>query len=385
MRFLLNLRLHKRKFNKVKRFLSIIASVLLSVAAGAQVVDPEPGFLTADGPYFFNDDSVCRTVSVGLDGRLVDSLGVVPDIFEVVSHDGEFRFNVRLHEVRRQPWFMEKTEKTYIISDPHGRMDCLVSILQAGGVIDNDLKWSFGPNRLIIIGDVMDRGDDVTQIYWLLYELELEAGQAGGSLVFVYGNHEPMVLGGDLRYTRAKYKSLADSLNLTVPSLYGRNTVLGNWLANANTMVMVGGDLFVHAGLSKDFADKKLSIPEVNELCSRGAFMTSSARKSDSDLMRFLFKNQGPLWYRGFFPHNKKYGKRLDRGALEAILRQYGASRVFVGHTVFSHIRTFYGGMAVTVDVDAKINRDKGRSRAVLMDGCNEYVVFDSGKKQLLN
>lgn len=365
----------------MKRFICIIASVLAAVAVNAQVVDPEPGFLTADGPYIFhNPDSPDRIITVGLDGQIKDTLAIAPESFEVVSHDGQFRFTVRLHEVERQPWQMERTAKTFILSDPHGRMDCLVSILKAGGVIDDNIKWAFGSNRLIMIGDVMDRGDDVTQIYWLLYELELEAKEAGGSLIFVYGNHEPMVLSGDLRYTRAKYKDLADTLGLKVPQLYGRNTEIGNWLAHANTIVMVGSDLFVHAGLSRDFAALNLSIPQVNEMCSRGAFMTSAQRKADSDVMRALFKNQGPVWYRGFFPHNKKYGKRIDRQGLESILQQYGARRVFVGHTIFKNVRTFFGGRVVAVDVDAKINHDKQRTRAIMMDAGGKYTVRDSGK-----
>lgn len=37
---------------------------------------------------------------------------------------------------------------------------------------------------------------------------------------------------------------------------------------------MIGNDLYVHAGLGKDFYDKNLSIPTVNEEMSKGLFMT---------------------------------------------------------------------------------------------------------------
>jgi Calcineurin-like phosphoesterase. len=255
----------------MKRLFLLFAVAFAATVCRAQVVDPEPGRLTADGPYIiYQEDGSARIITVGLDGSIIDTVGTVPQTFNVVSHDGQFSFDVRMHKVERQSWNLTKKVKTFILSDPHGRMDCLVSILKAGGVIDENLKWSFGPNRLVMIGDVMDRGDDVTQIFWLLYELELEAAEAGGSLTFVYGNHEPMVLAGDLRYTRKKYKDLAKQLQLTVPKLYGKNTEIGNWLAHTNTMVKVGDDLFVHAGLSKDFAAECLSIPEVNELYSRG-------------------------------------------------------------------------------------------------------------------
>lgn len=43
---------------------------------------------------------------------------------------------------------------------------------------------------------------------------------------------------------------------------------------------MIGNDLYVHAGLGKDFYDKNLSIPTVNEEMSKGLFMTKKNVKS---------------------------------------------------------------------------------------------------------
>lgn len=42
-----------------------------------------------------------------------------------------------------------KTRRTFILPDSHGRLDCLVSILQAGGVIDGNLDWTFDGDRLV--------------------------------------------------------------------------------------------------------------------------------------------------------------------------------------------------------------------------------------------
>mgnify|MGYP000243614500 CR=1 FL=1 len=36
------------------------------------------------------------------------------------------------------------------------------------------------------------------------YKLEEEAAKAGGHVSFMLGNHEPMVLANDLRYTKEK-------------------------------------------------------------------------------------------------------------------------------------------------------------------------------------
>lgn len=63
------------------------------------------------------------------------------------------------------------------------------------------------------------------------------------------------------------------------PRLFGPDTELGRWLGTRNTMQMIGNDLYVHAGLGKDFYDKNLSIPTVNEEMSKGLFMTKKNAK----------------------------------------------------------------------------------------------------------
>lgn len=364
---------------------SLILLTLPLLVALAQVVDPETHKLSADGPYIFHQaDGTARVISVDVDGNIVDTVGVAPKSFTVTSHDGRFSFDVTLHKTARQNWQLTKTQKTFVLSDPHGRMDCLVSILQAGGVINENLDWSFGSDRVVLIGDVMDRGDDVTQIFWLLYKLEAQAAEAGGSLSMVYGNHEGMVLAGDLRYCREKYKTLAETTGLTVPQLYGVDTEIGRWIGNFNTMMKIGDDLFVHAGLSKEFYELNLDIPTVNQMCSEGLFMTSKERQAHSDTMYLLFKTLGPVWYRGFFFKDKKYGGKMDSQTLNDILKFYQSSRVFVGHSIFKHVKKFFGGRVVAVDVDAKVNYLAGRSRAVLIDGNKDYAVFDSGEKKKL-
>lgn len=370
--------------NKFKIMLPMVA-LLLSAGLSAQVVDPEPGRLTGDGPYIiYQPDGRARVISVSTEGQIVDTLGVVPSSFNVVSHDGRFSFDVALHDIHKQPDVLDKTAKTCLLSDPHGRLDCFVSALQACGVVDSDLKWCFGPNRLVLDGDVMDRGDDVTQIFWLLYKLEEEAAEAGGSVSFLYGNHEPMVLAGDLRYTREKYKALADSCRLTVPLLYGPDTEIGRWIQASNAIIRVGEELVLHAGYGPDLLEEGLEMSEINEICARGLFMTSKERKADSELMHMMFKSHGPVWYRGYFSKDVKWGARMDNETLDEILERCGASRIWVGHTIFKDIRSFYGGRVVAIDVDARINHDKGRGRAVILDEDGAWIVRDSGKRKRL-
>lgn len=341
-----------------------------------------PDSLSADGPYIlYNANDSARVITVDVNGNIHDSVcASLPDdfSFEVVSHDRKHRFEVSLHQVERPGWKFTQPEKLFVMSDPHGNLDCVISLLQGNGVIDKEYHWSYGSNRLVVIGDVFDRGNDVIQIFWLLYKLEKEAKDAGGQLDFLLGNHEPMVLMDDLRYTKEKYKMLADTLHVTYPQLLSRSSVLGYWLCTRNTMQLVGKNLFVHAGLSKQFLDRNLSIPTVNEEMSHGLYKKRAERKAESPLTYFLFATYGPIWYRGMVKQEEKYHP-LAADTLQMILKKYDAERVIVGHTIFEDISTFYNRQVIAVNVDNQENRDAGRGRGILIEGGKIYVVGDKG------
>ncbi|MCK7530014.1 MAG: hypothetical protein MZV63_02625 [Marinilabiliales bacterium] len=78
----------------------------------------------------------------------------------------------------------------------------------ANGIIDRNLNWKFGRGHLVYLGDAHDRGDMVTEILWHLFSLERQAAKAGGMVHFVLGNHELMVLDGDLRFINPKYRKV---------------------------------------------------------------------------------------------------------------------------------------------------------------------------------
>lgn len=344
--------------------------------------------LSADGPYicYFPDNQV-RILQVTENGT-IDSVWYDHPLpsdysFPVVSHDGKYTFQVTLHPIKRQPWKRGAADKVFVMSDPHGNLDCVVSLLQANHVIDSNLSWCFGKNQLMVLGDVCDRGNDVTQIFWLLYKLEAEAEMAGGQVSFILGNHEPMVLSDDLRYTKDKYKALADSLHIGYSSLYGSDTELGRWLATRNVIQILGDNLYVHAGLGSAFYNADLSVPDVNDEMSRVLFLKNKKRKEFSDLHAFLYGNEGPIWYRGLVRDKEKY-KPCPADTLQLLMKKYGVEHIIVGHTIFDDISTFYDGKVIGVNVDNLENREAQRGRSILIENGRYYVVGDKGKIRLL-
>ena len=97
------------------------------------------------------------------------------------------------------------------VGDVHGAFDEMVSILQRAGLIDAEHHWIGGDSVLVQTGDLVDRGPKSCAVMDLVMALEKEASQQKGRVVALLGNHELMILYGDLRYVVAQdYASFVD-------------------------------------------------------------------------------------------------------------------------------------------------------------------------------
>lgn len=357
-----------------------ICSVPAGVRAGDHKAEKEKK-LSVDGPYVFHlPDGGLRVIAVNKERKLTDTVYVeVPEnlLLTVIPHKYGHPFQVRLQKPERQPWNMMPAEKILVLSDPHGDFHSFISILRAQKVIDEEYNWSFGKNQLVVIGDVFDRGEDVTAIFWLLYKLQQEALAAGGRSLFLLGNHEDMELRGNIRYAKDKYKNLADTLKVKYKDLYSPASELGKWLRTCNLVEVIGDNLFVHAGLSVEFLARRESLDEINETASRGLSLSKEARQNASPLSAFIFDTEtGPFWYRGMVKPDEKF-PALSNANLKRLLKKYQVQRIFVGHTIFEEVTLFMNGRVIAVNVKNKDNRKENRSRGVLIEGGKLFRVYD--------
>ena len=367
---------------------SVLVSAFLSLSpAFAGMLSPQDS-LSADGPYILYSTSGVEVIEVDVKGNIsIRQWTQLPEgfTFQVTDHRGKYPFEVTLRPVERAGWRQpDIPERTFVMSDPHGKLDCVIDLLQGNQVIDENLHWSFGENRLVVIGDIMDRGKDVTAIYWLFYKLQQEAEDASGSVVMQLGNHEPMEFAGDMRYAESKYEILPRRLGMEYTDMIGPDSELGRWIATWNTVSVLGNDLYVHAGLGQDFYDWNLPVPDVNEQISKALFMPNKERKALSDTLNFLYGSYGPIWFRGLVLKGANR-RPVSSDTLDKILARYGVQHIIVGHTIFRNVRTFYGGRVIDVNVDNAVNRKKGRTRALLIENGVYYSVTDSGKRKHLH
>ena len=157
------------------------------------------------------------------------------------------------------------------MADTHGEYEILVAMLQKHGVVDQQLGWNFGRGDLVVLGDVFDRGPNHTEILWLLYQLEAEARRAGGGVHLVLGNHETMVLLGDLRYLNPKYVQTTALLGVgSYSELFDATSVLGQWLRTLPTVLKINDLLFLHAGhFTRARRQRHVAAPKSMRACAR--------------------------------------------------------------------------------------------------------------------
>lgn len=274
----------------------------------------------------------------------------------------------------------EKTEfsnvsKQLILSDIEGNFGAFRKLLQANNVIDTSFNWTFGNGHLVLIGDFVDRGNQVTEVLWLIYSLEEKAKSAGGYVHYILGNHEIMNMSGDLRYLSPKYVESASLLNENFTALYGENSELGRWLRTKNVIEKVGDVLFCHGGISSVINKMDISTSKLNELVR--PYYPDSSYKYNTPETEILYSDLGPFWYRGYYQGDV----RATTSQIDSTLSLYKVKHIATGHTIIADtISILYDGKVFNTDV----HHAKGHTEALLIEDGNYYRVTSFGEKFLM-
>ena len=225
------------------------------------------------------------------------------------------------------------------ISDLEGNYDTFLKFLKVNGVVDASGRWSWGDGHLVFNGDIVDRGEQVTEVLWLIRKLEQEAAEAGGGVHYILGNHETMVMGGDLRYVHPKYALTTPHFGTTYENLYSQDSEIGRWWRTRNSVEKIGDTLFVHAGYSPELNRLDLTLDQLNEMIRKG--LGPPAWPAGDELRtKPVWHMNGPLWYRGYFPkYAPSWGGSPSTDEITQILNRHGVQRIVVGHTVVDDVQ----------------------------------------------
>ena len=232
-----------------------------------------------------------------------------------------------------------------VITDIHGEYNSYVNLLKANGIIDKNLNWKFGKGHLVVLGDIFDRGDMVTEVLWHLFGLEKQAAKAGGMVHVLLGNHGLMVLSKDVRYINEKYTKVEEISKTEYSDLFSENSVLGKWLRSNPVVITINNIIFVHGGLSIEIIQRGLKIEQINQIFSDRIIGKDMEWVCEDEKLLFLCDDMGPLWYRGYFTDTSFCETRLD-----SILDFYDKEHIVVGHTSFENIRSLFNNKIFAID-----------------------------------
>lgn len=284
-----------------------------------------------------------------------------------------FTFSFTLKEnIYIEPCIYNLPDKLIAISDIEGNFFALYDFLVINKVIDKNNNWVFGNGHLILLGDFFDRGLNVTECLWFIYNLEQQAINSGGYVHFILGNHEIMNMSGDLRYVRNKYFENCKLMNEDYKDLYTADTELGRWLASKNIMEKIGPYLFVHGGISPELDSVTNSIELINSTAREFYFSSKAAKQNSNKLDNILYSGKySPFWYRGYIKQT------ITEPELDKIISNFEVSTIIVGHTIVDDVKTLNNGKVIGIDTD----HAGGDTEGVIIEGEKFYRIDMQGIK----
>jgi len=340
-----------------------------------------------DGPYII-DNNLYRITS---DNKFESTIIRRRDsLFVKVDNDDNDKFSFQLKDsIKLENETYNLPDKIIVISDIEGNFDAFSSFLLNNKVIDNNYNWIFGNGHLLLNGDFVDRGKNVTQVLWLIYKLENQADKQGGKVHYILGNHEIMNFQGNANYNKKKYKRVAqlisknDSITVATKFMYSDKTELGKWLRSKNVIEKIGNYLFVHAGISPEILKYSVSISDINRIARDNWDKNLYDEEENNKVENFITGKKGVYWYRGL-AQDYKYYEKIKETELNKVLKYYQADKIIFGHTVVEDITKEFKGKTINIDVKHGEEKNSEKTKGLLIENGIEYKIDGKGTKTKL-
>ncbi len=270
------------------------------------------------------------------------------------------------------PWVEVPSAPTVAaIGDIHGAFDQFAGSLEAVGMAKRndpkgyDVTWTGGKGLLIFTGDYGDRGHASKQVYDAVMSLEKQAAAAGGRVIPLLGNHEVMLLNGQIetwantlksekkRHYEATLMSLAgvSPAEITAGAKYtpeivkkfkptiAKDGTYGAWIRRRPLFAIVNGYLFIHAGCSKPAKSRSDIAADYRDLVD-----------ADTWSRGVVDDKNGVLWLRDWWKDNTLIEDNLER---------FGVRGIIFGHTPHDPLTTGKKGQ-ITAQGDRLVALDIG-------------------------
>jgi hypothetical protein len=273
-------------------------------------------------------------------------------------------------------------ERIVTVGDLHGDHDAWQAIARASGVMDAKGHWGGGKTVLVQMGDIVDRGPQSLMIIRDLMRLQREAKRKGGQVYVLVGNHEAMMMTGDMRYaspgelaafvdrnSEQRRQTVYEANRAAIEAAYRAKTPtmtpeairaawistmplgmaeyqaawlpdgeLGRWELDNRAVLKLGDSLFVHGGISSAYA----AMP-VDTINGRVKLALKARDQSPTSIIN---DPHGPLWYRGLVARSESDETMVPPQSanpmvapptideeIDLVVKSQGVKRIVVAHT----------------------------------------------------
>ena len=251
----------------------------------------------------------------------------------------------------------EVTTPIIAIGDLHADLESSKKAFQVAGVLNEKGEWIQDNIIVVQTGDLTDRGPDGKEVLVWIQQLEKEAKKHNSEFHVLIGNHEAMNIQGDWRYVSPADVESFGGLEARKKD-FSPGGYWSEWILHHDAVLNVQGNIFVHGGVSIDFAQ------EANELSSevQSALRTRRFRAP-------VLGNRGPLWYRGYWKNNEEVACR----EANLVLSKMNATRMITGHTTQpdGKVHTRCDGKLIVIDTG--ISKHYGQNVAAIR--IDEYGI----------
>ena len=201
---------------------------------------------------------------------------------------------------------------TYLLSDVHGHLADLRSVLLDRGLVDDADAWAGGDAALWVLGDLVDRGPDGIGVIRLVRSLQ---EQAPDSVRVLMGNHEALMLGCHLfPHTRFAQVWVVNGGHLEDQRGLTDDDVA--WLRRLPVLARTGEYLLMHSD-TQDYLAWGDSVDEVNATVA--ALLAGDDAQQHFDVFANL---------------TSRFDFKDDPDVAHTVLERLGGERIVHGHSI---------------------------------------------------
>lgn len=173
------------------------------------------------------------------------------ETYQIASGPRDFVLHPAVERIDPQP------SRIFAISDVHGGYQRMMALFLRHGLIASlpsspkDARWNGGDAVLLVLGDLIDKGDCGIEVIDALMALESTASASGGRVIVLVGNHEAEFFVDPENSKASAFDDELAAAGLTPLEIASGKDPRGAWLRTRPFAARVGRWFFAHAGNTK--------------------------------------------------------------------------------------------------------------------------------------